>query len=358
LKATQGFHNNFTTLIIVISVILFLISVSLLFFYVNVSINDFKLLLTTDPNSEFPNANLAIYFILFTASMIGIYFGSDYLIKRQLNFEVSQFDRAITAILNLQHVSEVDEIDFKLLRSSYRNLKIATVKINKTVDSLNSYSSDIAHELKTPLTILRGELEMAVVSAREREDYLLVIGSALDEVHRLSKILNTMHDLTLADSGQNTLNLGKSVDVNHLLNELAEDAEILASEKKIRIKKIINEECIVKSLDADRIHQVFLNIVDNAIKYSNPNGEIEIELINHDETFSVTVRDKGIGIPEEHINRIFDRFFRSDNAKQSGARGTGLGLAIVKWIVEAHNGTISVASKVDEGTSITINLPK
>ena len=141
-----------------------------------------------------------------------------------------------------------------------------------------------------------------------------------------------------------------------LIEEIADDCEILGEEKNILINTKI-EKNIQLTFDADRMHQAILNIIDNAIKYTNPKGMVSIELTRNASNAVLKVIDTGIGISLENIEKIFERFFRTDDVKIKSISGLGLGLTMVKWIIDAHNGEIVVQSKVGEGTAFIISIP-
>ena len=237
------------------------------------------------------------------------------------------------------------------------------ITLNKMIERLEGsfiqirqFTSDASHELRTPLTILRGELELALHNDKEIEDYQAVIASALDEVLRLSNVVDTLLELSKADTGRISMNFRKDDLSTHML-DLAEDLEILAENKSITLNTNIDRDISIE-YDQARLHQAVLNVVDNAIKYTPDGGKIDFTLTEEEEEAVITIKDNGIGMSEEELPHIFDRFYRVDKARSKEIKGTGLGLSIVKWIIDSHDGTIDVAGIPKLGTVFSIRLPK
>jgi heavy metal sensor kinase len=236
-----------------------------------------------------------------------------------------------------------------------RTLNAMIERLENSFIQIRQFTSDASHELKTPLTILRGELEIALHSQKTTEEYEGVLVSALEEVERLSNVVETLLELSRAETGQVRLNIDEG-DLSKLLNDIVEDSVILAESKNIKISSDIEQELII-DFDSARIHQAVLNVVDNAIKYTPAGREISIELKKGKILSEIIVTDNGMGMEEAELNHIFDRFYRIDKARSSDIQGFGLGLSIVHWIVEAHRGRIEIKSKLNEGTVFKILLP-
>lgn len=226
------------------------------------------------------------------------------------------------------------------------------------IDKLDSSVHDIAHELKTPLTIIRGELELSLLSVKSHEDYVMVLASALDEIIRLTNVINNMQEITKAESGQINMNINELHNLSLLLENTLEDFALLASEKDIKISSDIEKDHFTL-FDKQRIHQVILNILDNAVKYTEKGGEINISLRKNQKSdfIIIEIADTGIGISQDQIEKVFERFYRTDKAKEIKASGSGLGLSIAKWIVEAHNGKIELWSEEGKGSKFKVCIP-
>ncbi len=216
------------------------------------------------------------------------------------------------------------------------------------------FSTDVSHELRTPLTIMRGELEQVFnepdLSATARDS----VGSALDEISRMAKIVEGLLAIGRLDSGPDAIDR-KPADVSMLCHWVVDQMRLLAEEKHIAMKVITTP--IVTLIDTARMKQVFVNLVDNAIKYTPEGGEIQIRSFPVDKTAVIEVSDTGIGIAQEEIPHVFDRFFRADKVRSRITGGTGLGLSIVKAICHAHGGSISLRSTESVGTTVRIELP-
>lgn len=228
-------------------------------------------------------------------------------------------------------------------------------RLEKSFSQTKQFTSDASHELKTPLTILRGELELALITEKSPEEYQRVLESSLEEVIRLTNVAETLLELSRADTGQVKMNFEKA-NLTKLVAEIAEDAEILAEIKDINVCSILQKDISI-DLDQPRMHQAILNIVENAIKYTENGGTVIIELLQRDTHVELTVTDTGIGIPEDKLKDVFKRFYRVNKKRTHSIQGNGLGLSIVKWIVNAHNGKIDIQSKVKKGTKMIIQLP-
>lgn len=236
-----------------------------------------------------------------------------------------------------------------------RTLNNMIERLEQSFNQIKKFAADASHELRTPLTILQGELEIALHSKKTPEEYEEVLISALEEVSRLSNVVESILELSKAETGQITINL-RMENISKIAEEVAEDISIIAEQKKIQIVKAIEPD-IIAPVDAPRFHQALLNLLDNATKYTPEGGRIILSLQKDTEYAKLVVEDNGIGIPKEDLNNVFDRMYRASKGIKSGVKGYGLGLSIVKWIVEAHNGTIEVESEVNKFTRFTVKLP-
>ncbi|MFZ9870185.1 MAG: sensor histidine kinase [Candidatus Kapaibacteriota bacterium] len=229
-------------------------------------------------------------------------------------------------------------------------------RLERSFDQIRQFTSDASHELKTPLAILMGELEVALRKEIPDEDVRHTLQSCLEEVVRLTHVVQGLLDLSRAESGQLVLEL-HPIDLSDIVRDITEDVVILAEPKQIRVESHIDPHVEILG-DAVRLHQALLNVIENAIKYTPAGGTVVVALHAQDHEALVTVRDTGSGIPEDQIHRIFDRFFRVDKARSSNIHGTGLGLAIVQWVVRSHEGSVRVESVVGEGTTFVLSFPR
>ncbi len=224
-------------------------------------------------------------------------------------------------------------------------------RLQESFAQVQQFSADASHELRTPLTIMRGEIEIALRRKTLPRATRELLTSVHDELIRLSSIVESLMTLVKSEAGRLTFQFD-IVALDSLLLELAEDAQVLAVGKKIKVEVGTFEPLTVRG-DKTRLRQLFLNLVENAIKYTPPLGTVTLSMTHADTKAIVQISDTGIGIPRKDLPKIFDRFYRV-NADRPGS---GLGLAIAKWIAEAHHGTIEVVSREKKGSTFTVTLP-
>ena len=218
------------------------------------------------------------------------------------------------------------------------------------------FIADVSHELRTPLTVMRGSLEVALEEDRPAEEYREAIGNALLEVRHLTRLSQNLLFLARGQAGRITLSFANA-DLVKFLSDVTRDLLPAVTDKGIELSVDLPEAPARTFIDSDRMRQVIHNLVENAIRYTNPGGRIDVRLSSLPGEVRIEVGDTGIGIPEEHLPFIFERFFRTDRARHAHPGGSGLGLSIVKWIVEAHKGSVQVTSRVGEGTTFRVTLP-
>lgn len=229
-------------------------------------------------------------------------------------------------------------------------------RLEKSFAQIRQFSSDASHELRTPLTVLKGQSELVLSKTRSKAEYQEVLSSNLEEINYMSRILEDL--LTLSKGDEGVISLEKEpVDLGNIIEEVSRQVEILADEKDIKVILAYLEPVSILG-DAHRLKQMVWILIHNAVKFSSRGGEIKITLQDLDDTVYFTIKDKGIGIPEADLPRIFDRFYRVDKARSREDGGSGLGLAICKYIVDRHHGTIDVESQLGEGTKFKLRFPK
>lgn len=228
-------------------------------------------------------------------------------------------------------------------------------RLEASFRQIRQFTSDASHELRTPLTVLKGETELALRRPRSADDYRIVLESSLEEIDRMSRIVDELLFLSRADLGEIKME-SRPVRLDQLFDDLKRQADVLGHEQAVQIVTGLIEPATVAGDDM-RLRELVLNLLDNAIKYSPPGGRVEMSVVTQDGTARLSVSDQGIGVSLEERAHVFDRFYRTDAARAHTKKGTGLGLAICKWIVDAHHGTIEVQSEPGKGSTFTVILP-
>ncbi|SET89247.1 two-component system, OmpR family, sensor histidine kinase ResE [Salinibacillus kushneri] len=222
------------------------------------------------------------------------------------------------------------------------------------------FIANVSHELRTPISMLQGYSEAivdGVADSKEEKNELAQI--IHDESMRMGRLVNELLDIARMEAGHIQLNV-QEVELEPFLNKVLNKFKGMANEKEITLKPQFQLEEPVVRFDPDRMEQVLTNLIDNAIRHSYKEGNVELQVISNGEHMKFSVKDSGSGIPEEDLPFVFERFYKSDKSrvKRKGSNGTGLGLAIVKNIVEAHKGSIDVHSKQNEGTTFIFVIPR
>lgn len=231
-------------------------------------------------------------------------------------------------------------------------------RLHNSFARLSDFSSDIAHELRTPINNLMGQTQVALSRARNNEEYKAVLESNLEEYERLARMIRDMlfiaqSDNTQSDDIHKTLHK-EQLELSTELHKIAEFYQLLADERGLNIITSGSGTII-----ADRIlvQRAIGNLISNAVQHGDTNSEIRLEIVTMDKDVEVRISNIGPGIPAEHINRVFDRFYRIDNARSRTDTGSGLGLAIVKSIMELHGGSVTVDSQINQITTFKLHFP-
>jgi len=310
------------------------------------------------PLSEISEAlgNLfSIFLILIPAAMALSVGGGWFLAYKSLKpvDMVTKTAHAIT-VNNLKQQIPARDVDDEIGRLiSTFNRMIS--RLSESFDQIREFSIAASHELRTPLTIMRGEVEIALRKEKDPAEYRRVLVSNLEEIVRLSSIVESLSTMSKADFEQQEVQY-EEIRMRDLLEELYQDSEIIAQKKQIGVELRRNEDVTIIG-DRIRLRQLFLNLIDNAIKYTPEHGRVSVSSERRDGFVRVQVEDTGVGIPEAEQAKIFDRFYRVDKARSREMGGSGLGLAIAKWVAELHRGHIEVASEEGKGSTFTVYLP-
>ncbi len=219
------------------------------------------------------------------------------------------------------------------------------------------FVANVSHELRTPLSILRGYIETMLDDPKMPRSETARILEVMDQhSKRLGLLANDLLTLAQIESGRSTLELSE-IDLLRFFNDLVRDWKKKFAAKNLEAVVDVADDCPNIRADEARLREVFDNLLDNAVKYSNENGEIRLRAERRAESIALSVSDDGIGISAEDISRVFERFYRADKARSRELGGTGLGLSIVKHIAQLHGGSVEADSNLGKGTTIRVTLP-
>lgn len=236
-----------------------------------------------------------------------------------------------------------------------------SVQLKQLEEARRNLVADVAHELRTPITIVRGKLELIQQHGQQIAPESLL--PLQDELIRLTRLVDELHQLSLAEAKKLPLDR-KPTDIHALLKRIVEHIAPDADNKNIRIELNCSSDTVTANVDSNRIKQVFLNLLVNAVRYTPENGLVRLSISAENRkrnkpggNLLVSVSDTGAGIAPEHLPFLFNRFYRTDEARDRNSGGMGLGLAIAKEFISAHGGSIEVDSKPGNGTTFTVSLP-
>lgn len=242
--------------------------------------------------------------------------------------------------------------EFQQLAKSFNSM---FERLQKAFESQRRFVGDAAHELRTPLTAMKGNIEVALQRDRSNEEYQDVLATSLGQVERLARLVKALLTLTKFAGEHPPIDL-KPILMEPLIKDLVSELSILAEEKGCCLTALLQDVPLILG-DEGQLKQLVINLLDNAIRHTPQVGAVTVGLKSSDDQVCLTVTDTGSGIPAEHLPRLFERFYRADQARDRESGGTGLGLAIAQEIVLAHHGTISVKSEVGKGSVFTVSFP-
>jgi signal transduction histidine kinase len=243
-----------------------------------------------------------------------------------------------------------------LVEARTEELRRANQSLRQIDETRRGFFADISHELRTPLTIIRGEGEIVLRGTNKRiADYKRSIERIVEQAKHLSVLVNDLLFIARQGTGTARLNM-QTIDLGELLAKVCGDAKVIGHDKNISVDFANGTQGIVRG-DPARLRQLFLVLLDNAVRYSKSKGAVKVEIGSAGGEVLVRVSDRGVGIPPEELDKVFDRFRRAGNASAMNEEGLGLGLPVAKAIVEAHKGRIEMESRPGEGTIVTVALP-
>lgn len=243
------------------------------------------------------------------------------------------------------------------LRLLTETLNEMLARIEASVQRITQFTADASHDLRTPLALIRCSSELALRRSRTEEEYRKALTRNLVTSVETTCLVENLLTLARADAGSSGLEF-RRIDLAHSLHKATEETTILAADKDIRVSACIPAKPIWVNADDIALHRVFRIVLENAVKYTPRGGGIAVATNwNGGSAAEIEIRDSGIGIPENDIPHIFERFYRVDQARSRESGGAGLGLAIARTFVDLHGGTIAAQSQMGKGTSILIRLP-
>jgi len=293
---------------------------------------------------------LAIILAVITASAVG-----SFLARKALKpvAEITETARRIGAEnLNERINIAVPQDEIGRLASTINEM---IARLEKSFGQIKQFTADASHELKTPLTILKGEMEIALRGKGDPEHLKEALMSSLEEIDRMNYIVRNLLDLAKMDVEREALPK-EIVELDAVLTERFEHFRRPALDSGVQLAILRNEHAVVLG-DGVRLGQLLFNLIDNAVKYTPSGGRVELSLVKEEGKAVVRVKDTGVGIAAEDLPYIFDRFYRVDKARTRDVGGAGLGLSICKGIAESHGGTLEAESSTGSGTTFTAKLP-
>jgi signal transduction histidine kinase len=226
-------------------------------------------------------------------------------------------------------------------------------RLKREVEHLEQFNSDVSHELKTPLTVIKGEIEITLNKIRDEKYYINSLKTIEHESQQIQEIVDNLLMLTKYTK-ENIKQTFQETSLDSILLETIDKYNMQLKQKNIKLD-LEKFESIIKDVNPLLITTIFSNLIDNAIKYSLPNTHIKISLYK-DEKIHFTIKDEGIGIEKKQLLKVMDRFYRVDESRNKKIKGFGLGLSIVKNSAKLHNATIKIDSKKGIGTEIEVIL--
>ena len=297
--------------------------------------------------------------LLVAPFIVGVSVGGAYLIAGRAVEPVGRMINEVEAITDgrsLHRRLPVEATGDELARLG-ATLNAMISRLETSFGALRRFTADASHELKTPLAVLRADVERAMHTAPTSTEHLVALEEALQETTRMADLVDSLLTLARADEGRFDLHR-QPFQLEPLVHDVFETAVILGEDAGLTVTLVSVENVTILG-DRIRLRQLFLNLVTNAIKYTSRGGTVEVSAKRKDGEVQFSVRDTGIGIAAGDLPYIFERFWRADRARSrlSERGGFGLGLAISQWIAQAHGGALTVQSRLHRGSTFTVSLP-
>lgn len=230
------------------------------------------------------------------------------------------------------------------------------MRVEEAVGEMRQFSTALAHELRTPIAALRGEIELAAMRPGAAAEQRTSAASQLEELDKLKRLIDQLLTLARAESGQIPLVHGR-VELAPLVESVVDQLEPVAAAQGLSLTSAITADPVVHG-NAEWLERLLLNLLDNAFKFTHRGGQVIVSLTERGDMARLEVRDTGIGMPADVLPHVFERFYRADPARSSSAFGVGLGLSLVKWIVAQHHGTVTAESEPGRGSAFAVQIKK
>ncbi len=281
---------------------------------------------------------------------------ADHFAKRVLKpmVEITKTAQRISSKdLSMRVKAEHIDVEMQYLVDAFNNM---ISRLENSFNFIEQFSSELAHELKTPLAIIKGESEITLRKGQSVDEYKRVIKTILEEVDRMLKNINDLLVLMRLDYKPEIFNM-EMLNFKDFLMAIFDQSKIIATNKNIELKIIMLEEMIQLKGDAQHLRRLFFNLIHNAIKFTTPNGTIDITVKTNEKQLAISIHDNGPGIEKGDMPKIFSNFFHKDISEQKNEPGNGLGLSIALSIAKKHSGDIKVTSELKKGSTFTVILP-
>ncbi len=309
---------------------------------------------TIEPRENLLENIRKVYLFAIIPVLLFAYLGGVFIADRALN-PMRQLINTLNSIVSSGKVdlrAEVQQTD-KLYGELSELFNTMLDKIENLIRGMKSVLDNVAHDLRTPMTRLRGTAEIALQSENNVQDFKDALADCIEESERILITLNTLMDVSEAETGSLKLNPVR-IDAAGLIDEILDLYFYVAEEKNVKLNKHYTNQLYINA-DRNWIRQVIANLLDNAIKYTPTGGKVDISTDRKNDKIVITVKDTGVGIPSDELENIWERLYRGDKSRTQ--RGLGLGLSLVKAIVGAHKGYVEVTSKPGMGSIFSIYLP-
>ena len=268
--------------------------------------------------------------------------------------------RLATAVREIDVTNPRERVPIRGSRDELDEVALAfnetLARVENVMGEMRQFSTALAHELRSPIAALRGEIELATMKADVGEPFRQSAASQLEELDKLKRLIDQLLTLARAESGQIPL-AHERVELGPLVTSVVEQVEAVAEAAGLKLTAEVVDQAAVNG-DSGWLERMLLNLLDNAFKFTESGGQVVVRLTADEETAQLEVRDTGVGMTPDVVPHVMERFYRADPARSPSAQGVGLGLSLVKWIVDRHHGTIDIDSQPGRGSSFVVKIKK